>query len=150
MDDLIASAGVAYRALAMPSFMENIARQAALIRDRGVFTSPIRGSLRAPSVATCDIAAAAARLLLDHSWTGVEEVPLLGPEDISFEDMAQTMTEVLGRPVRFQQTSFPAYQQRFQQLGMSSIGTFARPSTSTNPISCVGAHRPNWTRCASG
>lgn len=119
MDDLIASTGVAYRAVAMPSFMENIARQAALIRDQGMFTSPIRGDLKAPSVATRDIAAVAARLLLDHSWTGFEEVPVLGPEDISFEDMAQTTTEVLGRPVRFQQISFEAYKQRFQQLGMS-------------------------------
>ena len=119
MDDLIASTGVSYRALTMPSFMDNIARQAPLIRDQGIFTSPIRGDLKAPSVATRDIATVAAGLLLDHSWTGVEEVPLLGPEDLSFEDMARTMTEVLGRPVRFQQIGFAAYKERFQQLGMS-------------------------------
>jgi uncharacterized protein YbjT (DUF2867 family) len=55
-----------------------------------MFTSPIRGDLKAPSVATRDVAAVAATYLLDDSWTGVQDVPVLGPEDLSFEDMAQT------------------------------------------------------------
>jgi hypothetical protein len=41
-----------------------------------------------PSVATRDIDAAASRLSLDESWSGVDEVPLLGPEDLSFNDLA--------------------------------------------------------------
>ena len=89
-DDLIASSGVALRALAMPSFMDNIARQAVAIRDQGKFFLPIDGDLKLPSVATRDIAAVAARWLLDDEWSGQEEVPVLGPEDISFNDMART------------------------------------------------------------
>src|SRR4029077_3540128 len=58
MDDLIASSGVAYRALTNPSFMDNILRQAASIKNQGVFFSPIAGDGRRPSVATRDIAAA--------------------------------------------------------------------------------------------
>ena len=38
MDDLIASSGVSYRALTMPSFMDNLLRQAESIKNRGVFT----------------------------------------------------------------------------------------------------------------
>src|ERR1700679_932433 len=41
MDDLIASTGVSYRALTMPSFMDNILRQVEPIKSRGVFFSPI-------------------------------------------------------------------------------------------------------------
>src|SRR5439155_10511515 len=41
MDDLIASTGVAYRALANPSFMDNIVRQAEAIKNQGMFFSPI-------------------------------------------------------------------------------------------------------------
>ncbi len=78
MDDLIASSGVAYRALTNPSFMDNVARQAESIRNQGVFFSPIAGDRKLPSVATHDIAAAASRLLLDNSWSGVDEIPLLG------------------------------------------------------------------------
>jgi uncharacterized protein YbjT (DUF2867 family) len=119
MDDLIAGTGVAYRALTNPSFMDNIARQAPAIASQGLFFSPIDGDRKLPSVATRDIAAAASRLLLDDSWSGVDEVPLLGPEDLSFNDMAEIMSEVLGKEVRFQQTTFEAYKERFLGFGMS-------------------------------
>ena len=119
MDDLIASTGVAYRALTNPSFMDNIVRQAEAIKNQGLFFSPINGDRKLPAVASRDTAAAASRLLLDQSWGGVDEVPLLGPEDISFNDMAQIISDVLGREVRFQQTTFEAYKNRFVGFGMS-------------------------------
>ena len=50
---------------------------------------------------------------------GVGEVPLLGPEDLSFNDLAAIMSEVLGQDVRFQQTTFDAYNDRFVSFGMS-------------------------------
>jgi uncharacterized protein YbjT (DUF2867 family) len=119
MDDLIAASGVAYRALTNPYFMEDTARQAEPIKDQGVFFWPIAGDRKRPAVATRDIAAAASRLLLDASWSGVEEVPLLGPEDLSYNDMAQIMSQVLGKDVRFQQITFEAYKDRFVRLGVS-------------------------------
>jgi uncharacterized protein YbjT (DUF2867 family) len=120
MDDLIAGTGVAYRALANPSFMDNVAAQAAAVKNQGMFFSPIDGDRKLPAVATRDIAAAASRLLLDDRWSGVEEVPLLGPEDLSFNDMARIISEVLGRPVRFQQIPFAAYKDRFVGFGLSA------------------------------
>jgi uncharacterized protein YbjT (DUF2867 family) len=119
MDDLIASTGVGLRGLANPSFMDNIIRQADVIKNQGVFFSPISGERKLPTVATRDIAAAASRLLLDESWSGFEEVPLLGPEDLSFNDMADIISEVLGKEVRFQQTTFEDYKARFVGFGMS-------------------------------
>jgi uncharacterized protein YbjT (DUF2867 family) len=119
MDDLIAASAVAYRALTNPYFMEDTARQAGSIKNQGVFSYPIAGDRKRPAVATRDIAAAAARLLLDASWTGVDEVPLLGPEDLSYNDMAQIMSQVLGQDVRFQQITFEAYKDRFIRLGTS-------------------------------
>jgi uncharacterized protein YbjT (DUF2867 family) len=119
MEDQFASTGVNMRTLSMPSFMDNIARQARSITGAGEFYSPISGDLKLPSVATRDIATAAARFLLDHSWTGQENVPVLGPENISFNDMAEIMTTVLGRPVRFQQISPEAYKVNFVGFGMS-------------------------------
>ena len=119
MDDLIASTGVAYRALTNPSFIDNILRQAETIKNQSLFFSPINGDRKLPAVATRDTAAAASRLLLDQSWGGVDEVPLLGPEDISFNDMAQIISDVLRREVRFQQTTFEAYKNRFVGFGMS-------------------------------
>jgi uncharacterized protein YbjT (DUF2867 family) len=117
MDDLLVGSGVSYRALTMPSFMENVLRQTELIRQHGLFTSPIAGDRRMPFCAVRDIAEVAAELLLDDTWSGVEEVPLLGAEDLSFEDMAQIMSEVLERPVRFQQVSGEDFKARMMQFG---------------------------------
>jgi uncharacterized protein YbjT (DUF2867 family) len=119
MDDLIAASGVAYRALTNPYFMEDTARQTESIKNQRLFFSPIAGDRKRPAVATRDIAATASRLLLDASWSGVEEVPLLGPEDLSYNDMAEIMSQVLGKDVRFQQTTFEAYKDGFIRLGTS-------------------------------
>ncbi|WP_214510271.1 NmrA family NAD(P)-binding protein [Pseudomonas brassicacearum] len=119
MDDLIASTGVNYRALAMPTFMDNILRHVDSIRDAGVFYSPVSGDLKLPICATRDIAAVAAKLLMDRDWTGYDDVPVLGPEDVSFNDMAQIISEVLGKPVRFQQVAYNDFKDGLLGAGMS-------------------------------
>lgn len=123
MDDLIASTGVSYRALTMPTFMDNLLRQIESIKNQGMFSIPMSGDLKQPTCATRDIATVAARLLLDHSWSGVESRPVLGPEDLSFNDMAQIMSEVLGKPVRFQQMAGSALYARLLQSGRSEAMT---------------------------
>ena len=119
MDDLIASTGVSYRALTMPSFIDNILRQAELIRTRGIFFSPIDADRKLPTCATRDIAVVAGGLLLDSSWSGVDHTAVLGPEDLSFNDMAEIMSEVLSKPVRFQQITFEAFKAGFIERGAS-------------------------------
>jgi len=118
-DDLLASTGVALRVLAMPAFMDNLLSQAPAIREKSVFSSPIHADLKAPTVATSDIAAVAAKFLMDTTWTGQAEVPVLGPEDISPNEMAEILSDVLGKPVRFQQTPIEAYKSRMAGHGMS-------------------------------
>jgi uncharacterized protein YbjT (DUF2867 family) len=119
MDDLIASTGVGFRALTMPSFMDNFLRQVEPIKNQGMFFSPMSGDRKVPTCATRDIAEVAAKLLLDSSWSGSANVPVLGPEDLSFNEMAQIISEVLGRPVRFQQIPFEAFRTRLIESGAS-------------------------------
>ena len=119
MEDLIASTGVALRTLTMPAFMDNMARRAGAIKSQGLFSSPISGDLKQPTCATCDIAAVAARWLLNESWSGQEDVAVLGPANISFNDMAEIMSDVLGKPVHFQQITFEAYKAQFLRFGFS-------------------------------
>ncbi|WP_405786956.1 NAD(P)H-binding protein [Streptomyces sp. NBC_00029] len=102
MDDLIAGTGVAYRALACPSFFENLLEDAGSIRETGVFTDAVDAGLKAPRAAVADIAAVAADLLRSRTWSGNESVPVLGPQDLSPDDLARIMTEQLGRPVRYE------------------------------------------------
>ena len=119
MDDLIAGTGVDFRPLTMPSFMDNILMQLEPIKTKGMFFSPIDGDRKLPACATSDIASMAAHLLITPSWSGQSHVAVLGPEDISFNDMARIMSEVLGRPVRFQQISLDDYKAGFMKRGMS-------------------------------
>jgi len=119
MDDLIASAGVHYRAVTNPSFMDNLLRQVESIKKQGLFSLPISGDLKQPSASTRDIAATATKLLLDRSWSGVGSVPILGPEDLSYNDMATIMSEVLGKSVRFQEMPGETFKERLLQRGMS-------------------------------
>lgn len=119
MQDLIETTGVGVRMLTMPSFMDNILRQRDSIRSRGVFVSAVDPSRKLPTCATQDIATVAARLLLDPSWSGQERVPVLGPEDLSFDDMARIMSDVLGKPVRCEQISLDAFKASLTARGMS-------------------------------
>ncbi|HEY0250694.1 MAG TPA: NmrA family NAD(P)-binding protein, partial [Kofleriaceae bacterium] len=119
MDDQIAATGVAFRALAMPSFMDNLLRQVDGLKQRGMFVGTIRPDRKLPTVATRDIAAVATTFLSDRSWTGVAEVPVLGPEDLSHDDMAQIMSDVLGKPIRYQQVSLEASKAQMLERGMS-------------------------------
>ena len=119
MDDLLASTSASYCAVTNPSFMDNLLRQVEAIRTQGAFFLPVDGDLKQPAAATRDIAAAAAELLLDHSWSGDSERPVMGPEDLSFNEMAAIMTDVLDRPVRFQRTADDAYKARLLSFGMS-------------------------------
>ncbi|MDQ0380227.1 NmrA family NAD(P)-binding protein [Amycolatopsis thermophila] len=119
MDDLIASTGAGYRALTMPSFMDNLLDQVPSITKEGVFFSPTPGDHKRPACATRDIAAVAARLLLDDGWSGQREVPVLGPEDLSQDEMAVIMSEVLGRPVRFQEVPLEAFKAGLLRQGWS-------------------------------
>jgi uncharacterized protein YbjT (DUF2867 family) len=119
MDDLLASTSASYCAVINPSFIDNLLRQVEAIRTQGTFFLPIDGDLKQPAAATRDIAAAAARLLLDHSWSGDRELPVMGPEDLSFNEMAAIMTEVLDRPIRFHRITDDAYKARLLSFGMS-------------------------------
>ncbi len=119
MDDLISSTGVNLRALTMPSFMDNILRQVAAIKSQGMFFLPLSGDLKLPSCAIRDIAAVATGWLLDGSWRGQEEVAVLGPEDISCNDMAEIISDVLAKPVRFQEVPLDAYKAQFIKFGFS-------------------------------
>lgn len=118
-DDLIAESGIAYRAVTCPSFFDNLLRQAQLIREKGLFFSAVDPSRRLPGCATGDIAATTVRLLLDDAWTGSGHQAVLGPEDLSFEDMAAIITAVLGKPVKCMRIDYDTYQQQFVGRGWS-------------------------------
>jgi uncharacterized protein YbjT (DUF2867 family) len=121
MCDLIAASGVHLRALALPGFMDNFLQQAGTLKAQGMFFNPLPGDQPYPICSTGDIAQVAARLLVDHTWTGVSDYPVLGPEDLSLNEMAGILTEVLGKPIRFKQVPFDAFRAQLLGHGMSEV-----------------------------
>jgi uncharacterized protein YbjT (DUF2867 family) len=118
-DEEIERTGVDFRALWCPGFMENMLRQLEPLKHQGMFFLPSRPDVKAPYVATRDIASIGSKLLLDRSWTGQGGVAVLGPEDLSINDMAAIMTEVLGKPIRFQSIPGEAYKAQLMKFGAS-------------------------------
>lgn len=119
MDEVLESTGVDYRALWCPGFMENMLTQIEPIKHQGVFFLPEKPNVKTPLVATRDIAATAAKLLMDKSWTGQDGMGVLGPEDLSLNDMAEILSDVLGKPIRFQQIPGDVYKAQLMKIGAS-------------------------------
>jgi uncharacterized protein YbjT (DUF2867 family) len=119
VDELFESTGVNYRSLAMPFFMENLLGQVEAIKSQRTFFLANSADRPLATVATRDIAAVAAGLLLDDSWSGHGSVPVISPDTLSPNGMAEVLSEVLERPVRFQQISSEAYRTTMLRYGMS-------------------------------
>lgn len=119
MDDLLASTGAHLRTLALPSFMDNLLWQGPVMREKGMFFTPIPGDLALPACSVGDIAEAAARFLLDDGWAGQQEVPVLGPENISSNQMADVISDVVGRRIVCTNLSFEDYEAMFVKRGFS-------------------------------
>ncbi|MFC8513543.1 NAD(P)H-binding protein [Streptomyces sp. NPDC057257] len=118
-DRMIERTGVHHRALRAAGFMENLLWQVAAIRDQGAFFWPQPADRVLALVATRDIAAKATELLLDASWDGQGGVPLVSPDDLTPDGMAQVLSEVLERPVRYQRLPLDAYKQAMIGHGAS-------------------------------
>jgi uncharacterized protein YbjT (DUF2867 family) len=108
MVDLFRRTGAAVRGLAMPGFMENTLMQLDAIRAGQLF-GPIDPGRKLPHTATRDMASAAARLLTDRSWSGHDDLPVLGPDDLSFDEIAAIISDVVGYQVRYQAVPFDAF-----------------------------------------
>lgn len=119
MDAELRTSGAAYRALSMPFYMENLLRQLDAIRGQGAFHLTCAGDLPLASIATRDIAGAAADLLTDLSWTGQENLPLFSPDRLTPDGMAEVMSQELGRPVTYRRMSLDDYGSLLRSQGVS-------------------------------
>lgn len=69
----------------------------------GVLTTQLPTDQRIPWVAPGDVAEVTALRLLSTDWSGRVTQGVLGPADLSFAEVAATLTEVTGRPFEAQQ-----------------------------------------------
>jgi NAD(P)H dehydrogenase (quinone) len=101
-------------------FMENAAWDIASARDTGTiaaFLQPVQR--RIPMVATADIAALAATLL-QETWHGARVVQLEGPHPVSPDDIAATLSSLLGREVHAEPVARDTWEALFKSQGMAN------------------------------
>ena len=102
-------------------FMENLLPQVGVIQSFGFLGGPVRDDLPLPMIATRDIGAVAAELLLTGDFSGKQPRELLGPRDVTYTEVASIIGKAIGRPgLSYRQ--LPAWQLKpaLVQMGMSS------------------------------
>jgi uncharacterized protein YbjT (DUF2867 family) len=99
-EQILNEAGAAHLVHLRPAyFMENTLMQIPSLLQAGcLFTSFPEGATF-PMVAAADIGARAAKLLCERRGRGTEVVELLGPTELSHEDLAKILSATLGRSV---------------------------------------------------
>jgi uncharacterized protein YbjT (DUF2867 family) len=80
-------------------FFENLLWQVDSIRKWGRISLPLSASTRYPMLATRDIGRVAATRLTSAGWTGQIVQELHGPVDLNFREVAEILTQVLGRKI---------------------------------------------------
>ena len=101
-------------------FMENAVSDVAPARDTGVvpsFLQPLGKPV--PMVATADIGHLTATLL-QETWTGRRIVELEGPRRITPNQIAATLTKILGHPVRMEAVPRDTWEGLFASQGMKN------------------------------
>ena len=79
-------------------FMENLLPQVGVIRNFGMMGGPVRADLPLPFIATRDIGAATAELLLRRDFTGKQPRELLGQRDLTYAEIAPLIGKAIGKP----------------------------------------------------
>ena len=114
VEQYLMNSGLPYTILRVNYFMQNIAtRNASVIREQNIFAGPL-AKARISMIDTDDVAASAARVLTcaesDRLYT------LTGPSAVSYADVAEQLTDLLGR--RIQYVNMPPL--RFRQWMLES------------------------------
>ncbi|MFJ4638252.1 NAD(P)H-binding protein [Streptomyces hygroscopicus] len=118
MDAHLATSGAAYRSLALPFYMENLLGQLDAIRRHNAFSLTCAGDRPLATIATRDIAEAAAGLLTDLSWAGQAHLPLFGPDRLTPEGMAEVISEELDMPVAYRRITVDEYAATLRSRGV--------------------------------
>ncbi len=101
-------------------FMENLLPQIGLIQTFGLMGGPLRADLPVALIATRDIGAAAAELLLKLEFSAQQTRELLGQRDVTMAEAASAIGKTIGKP-NLAYVQFPAAQveQAMVQMGIS-------------------------------
>jgi uncharacterized protein YbjT (DUF2867 family) len=102
-------------------FMENILPQVGIIQQLGHMAGPVRSDLALTMIASRDIGAAAAELLLRRDFQGKQRRELLGARDVTYAQVARVVGAAIGKPdLTYQQVPPAQIKPALMQMGMSA------------------------------
>ena len=101
-------------------FMENTLPQAVVISKMGFSAGPVRPDLQLPMIASRDIGAFAADALLRLDFRGKQTQELLGPRDITYNEVVTIIGKAIGKPdLKYKQPPDEQVRPALVQSGMS-------------------------------
>ena len=116
-------------------FMENLFHNLDLIKHQGINGSPLIPNLAIPMIATKDIAAVGTEYLLNLDFSGKSVRELLGPEDISMNEVTRLIGKAIAKPdLPYVQFSYEDAAKAMVQMGLSEdlAGRFMEMNKSIN------------------
>jgi uncharacterized protein YbjT (DUF2867 family) len=125
--ELIAS-GLVWTILRPHVFMQNLLDQApSIARDSRIYAASGEGKI--PFIDTRDIAAVAA-VALTQTGHEAKKYVLTGPQALSYHDVAQILSQVVGRPVEYVAQSPEETRDRMVRAGASAWAIESMPALS--------------------
>jgi uncharacterized protein YbjT (DUF2867 family) len=116
-------------------FMENLLGSAGMVKQMGILGSATRGDLKMQMIATQDIARHAAGRLAKKDFSGKTAQDLLGPRDVTMNEVAAVLGKAIGKPdLRYVQFPYPDFVQGLIGAGFSKsvAESFAEMSKAMN------------------
>ncbi|HEX8701385.1 MAG TPA: NmrA family NAD(P)-binding protein, partial [Myxococcaceae bacterium] len=114
----IRASGMQWTFLRPNGFMQNLFAVAQSIQHTGQFHFPV-GDAKVSHIDVGDIGAVAAKVLTEGPANhGGKIYELSGPEALSYTQIAQTLSEVLGKPVTYVDVPPEPYKQTLLQYGV--------------------------------
>lgn len=102
-------------------FMENILGQIGVIKQMGIAGAPAKGDISMPVVATKDIGKIAAERLLNLDFKGNTVEYVLGPKNISYNEIASVIGKAIGKPdLKYVQFSYDDFTKNMVMAGYCS------------------------------
>lgn len=117
VEEALFVSGVPYTILQPAAYMQNVWAYREAIRERGVYPVPYAVATRLSMVDLQDVAEAAALVLTEPGHAGAT-YELCGPEILSQTEIAATLSQHLGRPVRVEPVPAEVWKARALASGL--------------------------------
>jgi uncharacterized protein YbjT (DUF2867 family) len=112
--------GVHVLALRPAYFMENLFMSLGMIKHQGMNGGAVAGDVPVSMVATRDIAEVAAKALRARDFKGFSFQEILGPREITFDEVTQIVGKRVGKPdVKYVQFSYEDMRKGMVGMGIS-------------------------------